>query len=201
MTTTARFAGTVFTSRWPEPAVPPVSLPQFLFAPAADRAGQPALVDSSAGAVASYAELATRVRRVAAGFAAHGLRKGQVVGIFAPNLPDWLACAYGAMTAGGVVTGINALSTSHEVAAHLRDAGARFLVTAPGLLGTARAAVARIGGAPPIVLLGSPTPGPLRSPTCSRTATRRRGRPSTRPSTSPSCPTPAAPAACPKVCC
>jgi acyl-CoA synthetase (AMP-forming)/AMP-acid ligase II len=159
MTITASLAGTVFESRWPEPAVPPVSLPRFLFATATDRAGQPALVDGATGQVTSYGELATRVRRAAAGFAAHGLGKGQVVAILAPNQPDWLACAYGATTAGGVVSGINALSTPNEVAAHLRDSGARFLVAAPALLGVARAAIERAGGGVPIVLLGAAAPG------------------------------------------
>jgi acyl-CoA synthetase (AMP-forming)/AMP-acid ligase II len=58
------------------------------------------------------------------------------------------------MTAGGVVTGINPLYTPDEVAAQLTDADARFLLTAPAFLPTARAAVARAGSRARIVVLG-----------------------------------------------
>jgi acyl-CoA synthetase (AMP-forming)/AMP-acid ligase II len=59
-----------------------------------------------------------------------------------PNLPEWLLAAYGVMTAGGVVSGINPLYTAAEVATQLADADARFAVTVPPFLPTARAAVA-----------------------------------------------------------
>ena len=147
MTITAGFTGTVLRSRWPEVAIPPMSLPQFLLAAAADRGDRPALIDGLTGRVTSYGQFAALVGRVAAGFAARGLRKGQVVAILAPNCPDWLITAYGAMTAGGVVTGINLLYTPAEVAGQLSGSGARFLVTIPGFLSTARAAIQQTGGA------------------------------------------------------
>jgi acyl-CoA synthetase (AMP-forming)/AMP-acid ligase II len=78
MTTTAEFTGTVFRSRWPELEIPPMSLPQFLLGSAAGRGDRPALIDGPTGRVTSYGQFAVLVRRAAAGFAAHGLRKGQV---------------------------------------------------------------------------------------------------------------------------
>ena len=89
MTITAGPTGTVFRSRWPDVVIPPMSLPQFLLA-AADRGDRPALVDGPTGRVTSYGRFAALVDRVAAGLAAHGLHKGQVVAILAPNCPDWL---------------------------------------------------------------------------------------------------------------
>ena len=84
MTITAGFTGTVFRSRWPEAVIPSMALPQFLLA-AADRGDRPALIDGLTGRVTSYGEFAALMGRVAAGFAARGLRKGQVVAILAPN--------------------------------------------------------------------------------------------------------------------
>ena len=107
----------------------------------------------------SYGQFAALVDRVAAGLAAHGLHKGQVVAILAPNCPDWLVVAYGAMTAGGVVTGINPLYTPGEVAGQLSGSGARFLVTVSAFLSTARAAIQHAGGAIDIVVLDEPAPG------------------------------------------
>jgi acyl-CoA synthetase (AMP-forming)/AMP-acid ligase II len=160
MTITAGFTGTVFRSRWPEAVIPSMALPQFLLA-AADRGDRPALIDGLTGRVTSYGEFAALMGRVAAGFAAHGLRKGQVVAILAPNCPEWLVAAYGAMTAGGVVTGINPLYTPAEVAGQLSGSGARFLVTIPPFLSTARAAIQQTGGAVEIVVLDEPAPGTI----------------------------------------
>ena len=160
MTITAESTGTVFRSRWPDVVIPPMSLPQFLLA-AADRGDRPALVDGPTGRVTSYGRFAALVDRVAAGLAAHGLQKGQVVAILAPNCPDWLVVAYGAMAAGGVVTGINPLYTPGEVAGQLAGSGARFLVTVSAFLSTARAAIQHAGGAIDIVVLDEPAPGAL----------------------------------------
>jgi acyl-CoA synthetase (AMP-forming)/AMP-acid ligase II len=160
MTIVEGFRDTVFRSRWPAPEIPPVALPGFLLGAAADQPTVPALIDGPTGRVTSYGQLGARVHRVAAGFAANGLGKGEVVAVLAPNHPDWLVAAYGAMTAGGVVTGINPLYTPGEVAAHLSNCGARFLVTTSSCLPTARAAVDP-GGATRIVVLDRQAPGTL----------------------------------------
>jgi hypothetical protein len=67
---------------------------------------------------------------------------------------------YGALAAGGVVTGINPLCTPGEVEAQLTDAGGRFVLTVPEFLPTASAAaesaaVGRASGRPRIIVLGS----------------------------------------------
>jgi acyl-CoA synthetase (AMP-forming)/AMP-acid ligase II len=161
MTTTAQFTPTVFRSHWPDVEIPRLSLPELLLAGAAERADAPAIVEGPTGRITSYVQLAADVRRVAAGLAAHGLRKGDVLALLAPNMPEWLVAAYGAMTAGGTVAGINPLYTPDEVAAQLADADARFLVTVPPFLDTARAAVKRAGLRTVIVLHGPPTPDTL----------------------------------------
>ena len=75
------------------------------------------------------------------------------------RLGSRLVACYGAMAAGGVVTGINPLCTPGEVAAQLADAGARFVMTEPEFLPAASAAAdeprrAR-RGRPRIIVLGS----------------------------------------------
>lgn len=151
----------LFTSHWPDIDVPECTLPELLLAAATDRPEHPALVDGSSGRAVGYGELAASVDRVAAGFAAHGLGKGEVVAVLAPNSPEWLVVAYGAMTAGGVVSGISPLYTAEEVAGHLTGSGARFLVTVPPFLDTARAAVKLAGVAVRLVLLGDEEAGCL----------------------------------------
>ncbi|HEY7620818.1 MAG TPA: AMP-binding protein [Solirubrobacteraceae bacterium] len=90
---------------------------------------RPALVDGPSATVISYAALAAQCDRAAAGLAARGVLPGDVVALQAPNGPQWMALALGAMAAGAAVTGISPLATEREVAAQLTDSGASPLVS------------------------------------------------------------------------
>lgn len=87
----------------------------------------------------SYRQLYTDARRFAAGLAAHGIAKGDRVGLFLPNVPSYVAAYYGAMMAGAVVVNFSPLYTVEELTAQVADSGARLLVTVdvPALLPTA----------------------------------------------------------------
>ena len=151
--TAAHTIPAVVGSPWPDPDLPDVSLTAFLLAGAAERAGHPAVVDAVSGRSLTYAELAHQVERIAAGFAAQHLRKGDVVAILAPNSPEWLVACHGAIAAGGVVSGLNPLWSADEVAAQIHDSAARFLVTVGPLAATARAAADQAGVGTRLVLL------------------------------------------------
>ncbi|MES2939452.1 MAG: AMP-binding protein [Pseudomonadota bacterium] len=125
-------------------AVPPLNLPDFIRAGARQRPGQVALLDGDTGVQLTYGELDHAIGRCAAGWAACGLRPGDVLLMFAPNSPDWPVAAFGAMAAGGVVSGANPGYGAADLARQLRDCGARFVFTAPVLLATVREAVAGI---------------------------------------------------------
>src|SRR5690349_14744549 len=153
-TDTDASAPPILTSTWPHPFVPHTSLPEFLLATAGGFAARTAIVDASDGRTLSYAELADGVNRVAAGLTVRGMRRGDAFAIMAPNSPEWLIACYGAMAAGGVVSGINPLYTPDEVAAQLRDAGARFVLTVPAVLPVVREAVRRAGVQARIVVHG-----------------------------------------------
>ena len=145
--------GAVVPSPWPDPEVPDVPLTTFLLARAQERPDHPAVVDAASGRSLTYGELADGVDRVAAGLAAQGLRKGDVLAILAPNSPEWLVACHGASRAGAVVSGLNPLWSPDELAEQLRDARARFLVTVSALLPSARAAVELAGASTRFVLL------------------------------------------------
>ena len=51
---------------------------------------RPALIDGLTGVALTYRELIGAVRRGAAGFAAHGLAKGDVVALCSPNRPEFV---------------------------------------------------------------------------------------------------------------
>ena len=89
-----------------------------------------ALVDGPSGVVTTYAARAAGIERAAAGLAARGVREGDVVGIWAPNVPAWAPIALGAMAAGAAVTGVAPAATERELRAQLLDARARVLAAA-----------------------------------------------------------------------
>ena len=124
---------------------PAVPVPEFLFEGASRFGDKPALVDGPTGRALSYRQLADGVERVAAALAASGFGKGDVLALSSPNLPEYALALYGAMAAGGAVTGANPLLTAGELAGQLADAGASVLVTVPPFLETARAAADKAG--------------------------------------------------------
>src|SRR6185437_15128104 len=112
-----------------------------------------ALVDGPSGATVTYAALAARIERTAAGLAARGLRPGDVLALWAPNSPEWALAALGAMAAGATVSGANPAATERELAAQAMDCGASILGTVPARLPAARE-VAATAGVRQVVALG-----------------------------------------------
>ena len=160
--------------RGPEPDVeiPDVDVTAYVLEHAAERAGKPALVDGPSGRTMSYGDLVESVRALAAGLAARGFGKGDVLAVYIPNLPEYAVVFHGVAAAGGRCTTMNPLYTAGELAHQLEDSGARFMVTAGPMLATAREAAERSGvdelfvvgqadGATPFTaLLGDPAEAP-----------------------------------------
>lgn len=120
-----------------------MSLSAYVLAGAAARGDRPALIEGPSGRTLTYGALAAQVRRAAAGLARRGFRKGDVLALYSPNLPEFAVAFYSAAVLGGTVTTVNPLLTVHELAKQLADAHATVLVTVPPLLDKAREAAAR----------------------------------------------------------
>lgn len=130
----------IFRGPYNEVTVPVLSLPEFVLTRAGELADKPALIDAATGRVTTYRELGEAVRRVAAGLHARGMRKGDVLAIFSPNLPEYAVAFHAVATLGGIVTPVNPLYTAPELAHQLKDAGAKYLLTIPPLLDKAEEA-------------------------------------------------------------
>jgi acyl-CoA synthetase (AMP-forming)/AMP-acid ligase II len=91
---------------------------------------------------------------VAAGLAKRGFKKGDVLAIYSPNLPEYALAMLGAASLGGIVTTANPLYTADELAKQLVDSGARLLVTVPPFLDKAVEA-AKAGGIEDIFVFGA----------------------------------------------
>ncbi len=130
----------IFRGPFPEVTIPEVPLTQLVMQRAPELANKPALIEAPTGRVVTYSELADSITRVAGNLAKRNFKKGDVVGILSPNLPEYAMVFHGVASLGGINTTLNPLYTEHEVAQQLKDAGARFLVTAPDFIDKARKA-------------------------------------------------------------
>jgi benzoate-CoA ligase family protein len=110
----------------------------------AERAGKTAL--SGPAGERTFAEVAEEANRVGNALRALGLRPGDRVALLLPDLPEWPACFFGTLKAGGIALGINTLLTPTEHAYMLADGEARVLITHEGL-GRAAADALHSGGA------------------------------------------------------
>ncbi|MDN5860643.1 MAG: AMP-binding protein, partial [Pseudonocardia sp.] len=118
-----------FRSTYPDVEIPDTSIYEFLFADFGDRADEPALIDGTTGSAITFAQLRGLVDKIAAGLRARGIGKGDVVALFAPNNPYWVAAFHGVLRANAVVTSANSLYTAAGLVHPLRDAGARMIIT------------------------------------------------------------------------
>ncbi|MGZ9165379.1 MAG: AMP-binding protein, partial [Anaerolineales bacterium] len=75
------------------------------------------------GAVITYKEMNAITDHVAAALVDMGVKKGDRVGIFMPNTPQFVMAYFGILKAGGVVVATNPLYTAHEIEYQASDAG------------------------------------------------------------------------------
>jgi long-chain acyl-CoA synthetase len=124
----------------PEPwdrSFAPLTVPQ-MFANSAAAHPDAYLADFM-GRKYSYADVRLGVNRVARGLQKLGVKKGDRVGIFLPNVPHYLAAYYGAMKMGATVVNFSPLYTVDELSHQVEDSGTKILFTlsAKALLPTA----------------------------------------------------------------
>ena len=134
MPPTVTAAPSVISSPWPAPRIPDVDFAAHVLRHAERLVDRPSLVDAADGRALSYGGLAAAARRTAAGLAARGFGRGDVLAIYSPNVPEFVVLVLGVAMAGGTTTMVNPLYTVGELAAQLRDSGAQILVTIPPLM-------------------------------------------------------------------
>jgi long-chain acyl-CoA synthetase len=75
------------------------------------------------GARISFKEMGRITDQVAAALVEMGVKKGDRVGIFMPNSPQFVMAYFGILKAGGVVVAVNPLYTAKEIEYQVNDAG------------------------------------------------------------------------------
>ena len=97
---------------------------------AATHAGRDALVDVAGGRRWTYTELVRDVDGLARALLAAGIERGDRVGIWAPNLPEWVLVQYATARIGAVLVCVNPAYRAHELSYVVRQSGMRTLFSA-----------------------------------------------------------------------
>jgi fatty-acyl-CoA synthase len=98
---------------------------------AAERwADRPALISPSHGVAWTWRELRARVGDLAAGFVKLGLQRGDRIGVWSLNRPEWTLTQFAAAEAGLVFVTINPAYRLHELEYALKKVGCAALVVA-----------------------------------------------------------------------
>jgi long-chain acyl-CoA synthetase len=92
------------------------------------------------GATITFKEMSELTDRLAGSLANLGLKKGDRVGIFMPNTPQFVIAYFGILKAGGVVVAINPLYNAREIEHQVSDAGIEIMLVMSNFYNTIKQA-------------------------------------------------------------
>lgn len=116
------------------PSGNPASTLPALIRQAARRFGERVAIQDGAIRL-TYTELDAARVQAARAFLAAGIGKGDRVAVWAPNLYEWIICAIGLQTLGGILVPLNTRMKGGEAAYILERSGARLLFTVADFIG------------------------------------------------------------------
>lgn len=103
-----------------------------------------ALVDVPSGRRWTYAQFGADVDELARGLLARGVLKGDRIGIWAVNCPEWVLVQYATARIGAVMVNINPAYRAHELEFVLKQAGVSILVASTEHKGSDYRALVRL---------------------------------------------------------
>ncbi len=148
----------IHESPLPDVDIPDVAITTHVLRKAAEMPDRVAIRDAAGTSSFTFAELSAAIHSLAGGLAEKGVSPGTVVGLMAPNVPEYAVVFHGVAVAGGAVTTINPTYGAEEVRHQLQDAGATMLFVVPMFLDVAGAAIEGTQ-VTEIVVMGDPVDG------------------------------------------
>ncbi len=123
-------------SSWPQDVPPNLEYPKVplhaILEKTAKEHPEKAAIAYSEGEI-TYAELDSLSNQFAAALIALGVKKGDRVAVFLPNIPQFVIAYYGVLKAGAVLTAISPLHKEREAAYQLNDSEAETVVALDSL--------------------------------------------------------------------
>ena len=139
--------GTDYVVRSPLPDIPPLKQEDDIYHMISRNfskfGSKIALIEGISGREYSYNEIDESSSKFSSGLQRLGFTKGDVLGIVAPNSPEYAVVYLGALATGGVVSTCNPTYTADELAYQFKNSGTKMIVTVPAILPTVQEAAAR----------------------------------------------------------
>ncbi|XP_004291645.1 PREDICTED: 4-coumarate--CoA ligase-like 7 [Fragaria vesca subsp. vesca] len=115
------------------PRDPNFTMVSFLFNNSSSYPNKPALIDAESSETLSFSQLKSMVIKVAHGLVHLGVKKNDVVLIFAPNSIQFPVCFLGIIAIGAIATTSNPLYTVSELSKQVKDSNPKLVITVPEL--------------------------------------------------------------------
>lgn len=115
------------------PRDPNLSMVSFLFRNSSSYSNKPALIDAESSETLSFSQFKSLVIKVSHGLLHLGIKKNDVVLIFAPNSIQFPICFLGIIASGAIATTSNPLYTVSELSKQVKDSNPKLVITVPEL--------------------------------------------------------------------
>ena len=124
----------IFKSQQPDIDLPETDLTSVVFGRVDELGEKPALIEGTTGRTLTYNQLREQTNKFSAGLNERGFKKGDVMAIFIPNMPEYAVIFLGVAAVGGINTTVNSLYSTADLVHQFNDSGAKFLITIPEFL-------------------------------------------------------------------
>uniref|UniRef100_T1J951 AMP-dependent synthetase/ligase domain-containing protein n=1 Tax=Strigamia maritima TaxID=126957 RepID=T1J951_STRMM len=119
----------IVRSQFADVALSPLPYADFIFENIGQFGHKVALECAITGRSYTYEVVQLFARKFGSSLVRRGLRKGDVLGIICPNIPEFPIVFLGVTCVGGVASTVNPTYTSEEIARQLQNSNATFVVT------------------------------------------------------------------------
>ncbi|XP_009603383.1 putative CoA ligase CCL7 [Nicotiana tabacum] len=112
-----------------------LSMVSFLFRNISSFPEKPALFDADSGQTLTFSQFKTIVSKISHGLIHQfGIKKNDVVLIFAPNSIQFPLCFFGVIALGAIATTVNPMYTISELSKQIKDCKPKLIISVPELL-------------------------------------------------------------------
>ncbi|XP_059659309.1 probable CoA ligase CCL7 isoform X2 [Cornus florida] len=135
------------------PRDPNLSMVSFLFRNSSSFPEKPALIDADTGETLTFTQFKSTVSKVSHGLLQLGIKKNDVVLIFAPNSIRFPICFLGIIAIGAIATTVNPIYTVSELSKQIKDCNPKLVITVADLWEKLKGF-----GIPAVILDSEPSP-------------------------------------------
>lgn len=107
----------------------------------------------------TYDKVRMLARRFGSSLVRMGFKKGEVLGLVLPNLPEFPITLLGAAGVGMPVTTVNPIYTAEEIARQMQNSGTSVIVTIPQMADTIRQVASMCPEVRRLIVVGGPEEG------------------------------------------